>query len=53
MYRPAAGQQPSFIDETFFGEWVEKGLEDLRLKLEKHAAFDAWCAANPQVEETP
>lgn len=57
MLRPS-GQKGGFqlpngivIDEKYLKEWVGVGLEEMKSKLEKHAAFDAWCAAHP-TEET-
>jgi hypothetical protein len=47
MRRPAAGTEPH-ADDHFIHQWVGWGLADIDKYLEKQAAFDAWCAANPK-----
>jgi hypothetical protein len=51
MRNQAAGPEPSQqMDDHFILQWVGWGMTDFARYLEKHAAFDAWCAAHPQEE---
>lgn len=41
---PAAAK----IDERFFMEWVDLGLEAIAVRLRRQREFEAWCLDHPQ-----